>query len=69
MVVRRSSVMAAVAAVTTLSLVAYCYRKRIIQALHARTTPYNQHIAKWKRDATVVGLMHLCGNKPKIEVT
>lgn len=54
---------------TTLSLVAYCYRKRIIQALHARTTPYNQYIAKWKRDATVCALMHLCGNKPKFKVT
>lgn len=56
-------------AVTTLSLVAYSYRRRIIRAIEHRATPFNEHIAKWKRDARVCALMHLCGNKPKIEVT
>lgn len=55
-------------AVTTLSLAAFCYRKRIVQALHTRTMPRNKYIDRWKRDARIVGLMHLAGNKPKITI-
>lgn len=53
-------------AVTTLSLIAYSYRQRIIHAIETRTTPYNPHIAQMKRDARIVGLMHLAGNRPRI---
>lgn len=58
----------AILTVTTLSLAAYCYRKRIVQALHTRTMPHNEHISRWKRDARIVGLMHLANNHPKITV-
>lgn len=53
---------------TTLSLIAYSYRHRIIKALHTRPPPYNEHIARWKRHARIIGLMHLAGNKPGVAV-
>lgn len=54
--------------VTTLSLLAYHNRKRIIAALQSRALPSNPYISQWKRDATVCGLMHLAGNRPEIIV-
>lgn len=54
-------------AVTTLSLIAYSYRHRIIRAIEHRATPFNEHITQWKRDARVIGLMHLCGNRPQFK--
>ena len=40
---------------------------RLIYLLTA-PKPFNKHIARWKREARVIGLMHLCGNRPRIEV-
>lgn len=55
-------------AVTTFSLLAYSYRHRIIHAIETRAVPYNPHIAHMKRQARIVGLMHLCGNRPRMKV-
>lgn len=35
--------------------------------LYLLTAPkFNEHIAQWKRQARVVGLMHLAGNRPDL---
>lgn len=41
---------------------------RVLNALSAAPEPFARQMQAWRRECRVVELMHLAGNKPKIEV-